>query len=393
MNDNILMNANYQFMTQRRHINSLTGLRFFAAVWVISLHYLSAPDSLPFLKGLTELGARAVLLFFILSGFVLTYTYAGRKVGTGAYFLSRFSRIYPLYILGIILGLPFVFIMSDMQLTRQHLFPVLAAYVTGTQAWYPQDGLLRINQPLWSVSVEIFFYLLFPFMVKKTFLIAKNFRITVLFCLALILGYLFLQEKIYPFTYASFPALYKTGVPVWGWNPLVNLPLFLLGMLLGSIYLHLEKVKDKSYAADILIGVTLLFLMFVKLPSYADLLMTLVLFSLCIFTLPLSHGPISNLLSSGPLQILGNSSYALYILHSPVWHYYEFIYADVFGLNKSFTLVFKTGYVLVSILIAVCIHKGFEKPVRAFLKRVCRLYLDSLNHWNLRSLSSKMPKQ
>jgi len=353
----------------RQHINSLTGLRFFAALWVISLHYLSAPNSLPFLKNFIGLGARAVMLFFILSGFILTYTYAGRTIKIRNYFLARFRRIYPLYLVGIILGLPLIYVMADAFLIRRHLVAVLAAYVTGTQAWYPQDGYLLLNQPLWSISAEFFFYLLFPFIVGPVFAIAKNLWVTIVCCMLLIAAYLCLQEYSYPLTFKYFPALFKYGAPIWGWNPLVNLPLFVVGMFLGSLYLRIDPIKLRNKTGDIFLVVTILFLMFIKLPNQADIVITLLLFSIGILTLTQSNGPLSKLISSSPLQLLGNASYALYVLHSPLWHYYEFLYSTILRLDKSVTLFFNAGFMFIIIAAALLVHTAFEIPIRRMLNR------------------------
>lgn len=56
-----------------------------------------------------EHGYLAVSFFFILSGFILTYNYADRwpSVSLREYLLARFARIYPIYLLALLLELPF----------------------------------------------------------------------------------------------------------------------------------------------------------------------------------------------------------------------------------------------------------------------------------------------
>jgi peptidoglycan/LPS O-acetylase OafA/YrhL len=87
----------------------LTGLRFFAALYVVLFHQETTfaaghHFSKPLLTFLGH-GYLAVSLFFVLSGFVLTYNYADRWSETrfSKFLLSRFARIYPVYALTLLL--------------------------------------------------------------------------------------------------------------------------------------------------------------------------------------------------------------------------------------------------------------------------------------------------
>ena len=88
-------------------LNALTGLRGFAALWVVSLHYGGEFNILlPATAGcnwFTGAGANAVPLFFILSGFILLHTYRARFeiFSWREYFRFiglRLARIYPAYL-------------------------------------------------------------------------------------------------------------------------------------------------------------------------------------------------------------------------------------------------------------------------------------------------------
>ena len=91
-------------------IPALTGLRFVAALWVVISHYGLA---LAYPPGLREVGAQggaAVSLFFVLSGFVLTYNYADwfrddcARVGRFAW--ARFTRICPMHLVALLAMTP-----------------------------------------------------------------------------------------------------------------------------------------------------------------------------------------------------------------------------------------------------------------------------------------------
>ena len=157
-------------------LDALTGLRFLAAMGVVFYHF-----SLPILKGrsaillnLAGAGYIAVDLFYLLSGFILTYSYLspeGTLLGSRRnFYISRFARIYPAYFLAFVLAAP-----SDIatSLHVNHLATAIAklavsavSVLTLQQAWTPWTAW-DWNFPAWSVSVEVFFYLLFPWLAVR----------------------------------------------------------------------------------------------------------------------------------------------------------------------------------------------------------------------------------
>ena len=74
-------------MMAKGKIDSLTGLRGFAAIWVIWFHAMGA-KSLWFLDNFLRRGYTGVDLFFVLSGFVISYVYADKMME----FSSRRSK-------------------------------------------------------------------------------------------------------------------------------------------------------------------------------------------------------------------------------------------------------------------------------------------------------------
>ena len=103
----------------RRDFPALTGLRFFLALWVI-LHHLTGPGqkleatALLLPHGLFTLirgGYQAVTTFFVLSGFVLTRSYAAtvwNQRNTLRYAMGRAARVYPVYLLSLVVVAPFI---------------------------------------------------------------------------------------------------------------------------------------------------------------------------------------------------------------------------------------------------------------------------------------------
>ena len=152
---------------KHRDLPALTGLRFFLALWVI-LHHLTGPGQdleplarqLPYgLFSLLRAGYQAVTTFFVLSGFVLTRTYAAtlwERRTLVNYWIGRFARVYPVYLLSLAVMIPFV--LEDRTPGKGGYF---AAHLLLVQAWL---GPIPVgwNTPAWSLSCEMFFYALFP---------------------------------------------------------------------------------------------------------------------------------------------------------------------------------------------------------------------------------------
>lgn len=140
-------------------LDSLTGMRFFAALLVVLSH--ATKNFLPAaVADFFSLGSVGVSFFFVLSGFVLTWS---RKDGqrAGSFYRNRFARIYPLHFLTWIAAGALVIASGG---TVSPL--VAAACAVLVQAWIPVESYyFGMNGPSWSLSCEAFFYALFPFIV------------------------------------------------------------------------------------------------------------------------------------------------------------------------------------------------------------------------------------
>ncbi|CAB3776631.1 hypothetical protein LMG28614_00253 [Paraburkholderia ultramafica] len=91
---------------------ALTSIRFVAAFAVVISHY-SENNLLPLPSAIFNLvdgGRSAVSLFFVLSGFILTFTYRDKLIhgGTRSFYEARIARIYPMVLFGLLLCVPVV---------------------------------------------------------------------------------------------------------------------------------------------------------------------------------------------------------------------------------------------------------------------------------------------
>jgi peptidoglycan/LPS O-acetylase OafA/YrhL len=148
-----------------RTLPALTGLRFPLALAVLLFHYASEPANTAYfpIAGIIGSGFAAVSAFFVLSGYILSYTYvddSGTLRGSRwAFWSARFARVYPIYLLSLVL------IYQAYLTTEEHgLWSIVISTVSSltlTQAWIP-SAALSINSAGWSLSVEAFLYLCFP---------------------------------------------------------------------------------------------------------------------------------------------------------------------------------------------------------------------------------------
>ncbi len=158
----------------------LTSVRFFAALFVV-LHH-SAPAFLNYFRGMSmyvipkDFAGRilfsftfSISFFYLLSGYVLGMVYLreGKTVDARRFFAARFARIYPLYLVMLVLDLPEIVVPEIQRFgLATGLFKVMKIFAGNAlllQAWVP-ERLLRMNSPSWSLCGEAFFYLCFPVM-------------------------------------------------------------------------------------------------------------------------------------------------------------------------------------------------------------------------------------
>lgn len=140
---------------------NLNGLRFLAALSVMIYHFY----------GMSVLnGHLGVVLFFVLSGFLITYLLfvekeRTQKIDFKKFYWRRILRIWPLYFLILFLGIAFVFFDDEIanstisNSTYYLLFIPNLAFVLGTT--------LPIAGILWSVGSEEQFYLVWPWLLHK----------------------------------------------------------------------------------------------------------------------------------------------------------------------------------------------------------------------------------
>ncbi|MEU1821805.1 MULTISPECIES: acyltransferase family protein [Streptomyces] len=152
----------------RTRLESLTGLRWFAALLIFCYHFsyeqygAGTAKHLRALKDATFAGPSAVSFFFILSGFVLAWS---ARLGdpVPGFWRRRFARIYPSHLVTFGIAALMLVWMGKRLETGLAL-----SNLTLTQSWVPndEDRWFAYNGVSWSLGCEFFFYLCFPLLIS-----------------------------------------------------------------------------------------------------------------------------------------------------------------------------------------------------------------------------------
>lgn len=344
-----------------KELVELTGIRFFAAFVVCAYHFSPGFGLTSVSTILRPAAMSAVSLFFILSGFILSYSYL-EKLQTIKlrYFLwARFARLAPAFVTVMIAMIPIrlLFLMSSPESARIAYRISLDSPILG-MSWLANLFLVAVfvpvlnpwlyfwNPPAWSLTAEAIFYIGFPVVIslfkkikRERFLLWTLVIIYGLLCLITV-GIFCLVMNI-PFD--IFPSWYKSSLNLGGTVLAENevrsytftyfvylLPFlrcfeFWIGCSIGCFFLRLRE-RDRLPKGNIrnLLLVTSVLLMYLAhqvnnltvggmelfiYPVYTPG------FTLLIFTLASGKTFASSLLSHKLIVKLGKSSYALYISH------------------------------------------------------------------------------
>jgi len=365
--------------SSRPSLPALTSLRFFAAMHVFLFH-LDA-DHIRTFSGLSfrlqKTGYVGVSLFFVLSGFILTYVHGDREMRPRIFYRERLARIYPAYLFSLLVTAPgFFYIclkLKQMDIPffawfKYHVGLCSALVPTLTQAWVP-NAALAWNPPAWSLSVEAFFYLLFPFLLPRILRMTTSTLWKLLaFCwmlsLAISLTYVFAKPD--GVAHVTDEALNLFWLNAIKFNPLARLPEFLLGACCGALFLR--GSFDKRWATPLTITGLASFATVVvasphlPYPVIHDGLLAPA-FAALIVGLALQPAWMA-WMQVKPMILLGNASYSLYLLHGFVLG----VYFMPMGTLKPFGLVGTAIGIILPIVVAIFVYLFLEEPLRRALR-------------------------
>lgn len=350
-------------VTGASRLPSLTSLRFFAALLVVGYHAVPLLFPARVAVAATSVGFVGVTFFFILSGFVLTWSY---RPGLGAFYWRRFARVWPLHAASLAVA---IWILGD---SRQS-WGTLAANAFLVHSWVPdREVYFSGNTAAWSLSDEAFFYAILP----ALFVVAarRKIRRPMVTVGAVVVTALAVCAVVYVATdQAGNEALLYI-------NPVFRSLEFLCGVLIAVALKRgwRPPVADRtallvagaSLAAAVCVRVALK-LAWPEAPVPAELYDTamIVPFALLIAAVAASDqvGSGVGVLQHRALVKLGEWSFALYLVHSLLAMWLERYDLGSTGLGG---LALVVGFVLVSVAASAVIYELLERPAEGWLRRL-----------------------
>jgi len=380
-------------------IPALTGLRFVAAATVAYAHFAEG-------SGFAPLGLRSPIsvigmpLFFTLSGFIVHYVYAGSfgkswRAAVPAFAFARFSRLYPLFfaiLLFYLLG----------KLGRMfYAHPGIGlsfASLTGTWWYWVVDGESLAGQRYhisWSISTEMFFYLLYALILYRVVALAGVRRSVVTLVLLCVLTFAAFyvvfatRDSWLTFVLARHPEFISTDVDMnnsfYRWlvylSPYFHLPEFIAGALTCQIYLLMCRsgAPARRGVGQVLAwsGVAWLLAAFALLVAQWDFGVRSQFFDFVVFlhmnflmapgccmlilALALGGSSLARMLSHRVPTYLGEVSYSIYLGHP-----FVFTFMVVIGLGApAYTMTLGLGLVAAW---ASVLYFSIERPGKAWLR-------------------------
>ena len=354
-------------------IAPLTGLRAFAAGWVVLYHFRADIQSLaPTLRRIGpffDAGFAGVDIFFILSGFIISYTYlagfrAVRPRAYGRFLWLRLARIYPVHLFTLAI---FLVIVGDDAWRDVRADDVIANIRHGdfwkqallVHAW-GTDGNHAWNYPAWSISSEWFAYLVFPLAALGLGRIAKRGVALAGFGASLALNaaiYLLIASTdntgqiILPRIVGEFGAGCFLFI-LWRERWLARAPWTVLTPVLAAA----------AVAATVWVARTGEGAPIVAAPLYG----------LTIYGLAMQRDQLSGLLGRPLLVYAGEVSYALYMTHAVVQRFvWEYLPASEYVNDERFVrAAILFSYALMLIFAAIATYEFVERPARDAMRRM-----------------------
>ena len=313
-------------LNNKIYFPNLNGIRFIAAFLVI-IHHIEQIKNLFGLESkwtnpaINLIGPLGVILFFVLSGFLITYLLLVEEkemkgISIKSFYIRRILRIWPLYYLIIFLSFFLIPQISFLNLTgwSDHIYDDFFLKLVLFVFFLPNLALVLFPpvayaSQTWSVGVEEQFYLIWPILIKNV----KN-KKRLLY--TIIFGYLFLklvvfnliQDFLFWNDYMSYAKAFFESF---------NIDCMAIGGLF-AVYLFENDKKIKLFISrytQIIVYTILLILLLngIKIP-YVNFEFYAVLFGVVILNLAANENTILKL-ENKLFHYLGKISYGLYMYH------------------------------------------------------------------------------
>ncbi len=355
-----------------KRYDQLTFTRFWALLLVFIYHggvnfYIGAINKFPVSPILLS-APSAVGYLYVLSGFVMSLVYfrPKEKFDILGYWTARFVRIYPLYIISFLL-VAYYYADYIVRIKPQKVL----ANIFVLQAWWPPYSQ-SFNYASWSMTVEFFFYAIFPFFVLWAYRQSTKKLIWVS-----LIFWTISQVVHYVLWIGYFPEWELFIV----YFPLFHLNSFIVGVVGGIWFVREAQEKEINQRVNLVVIFGSLVLVaaylilsgvFPQLPHNLQPMAGLLspFYIVFIVALALDKTVLSRILSHRWLVVLGETAFALYILHVPVIWIYE---RALFSSNISDPhLIFEITYLPLMILTGLIAYYFIDPPIRNWMRNMMK---------------------
>jgi peptidoglycan/LPS O-acetylase OafA/YrhL len=344
----------------RPPIPSLTGLRFFAAFFILFGHavgWIAQFTDSNVGSYFSFVGMYGMPLFFVLSGFVIHYNYRDLFLQQGIsravceFAAARFARLYPLYFVLLLFATGMDGFVPRLYNAPQFAVPIITQYLSLTQSWWYQiyEGQSIIYWVFgisWSISTEMFFYaayaaLIFPLMAickpRQTILVIVSYIVLIIGALGLCLHE---QQPLLTFAQHHVPSYIgpdKFEHSFFRWlfyfSPYFRVFEFILGCLAAQAFIEIAHLKvspreHRIATAALALALTslllfgVLYLGLLPTPQLNAYIQFYALNFLCapsiaiiLFCVARYDTPFGRLMSTPLVVSLGEISYSIYLVH------------------------------------------------------------------------------
>ena len=328
-------------------------------MWVVVYHFKNYLPPIPMLaQNIVGFGYIAVDFFFILSGFVIAYSYFNNlkepnRKKLKIFFLKRFARVYPLH--GLIL-IAYLIVPLAYYLKKDFVPDEFSASYYFLSALLVQNwgftNTLAWNVPAWSISAEFAAYLLFPIMCIGLNKLGRLQH----YVFTLIILQIFL---IFIFKAREYESIGFDIVNLGTYRCLIE---FAMGSILAKIYLDNFKLIRFQSILTFGLGFTLFIFMIIFLIT--DYYLAPVAVCLIIYGSLFLPTIVIKTITVPPLLYLGKISYSIYLVHYLVREVFKLFMANNQEI-EDFNLLLL--YVAVVVALSVLLYEYYEKPAKSYI--------------------------
>lgn len=343
-------------------IRPLTALRFYAAFIVFSLH----ASMLPGLEWLghehADLQGRiGVSVFFVLSGFIMTYVYYGEdlwrptRANAGRFIIARVARIFPMHLLTLVICLPLGLNSNTSPIQVENLPIHIALLQEFSPFGYPGPGPNKVS---WTLSCEMLFYLSTPLLFA--WMLRSGRRKALYLSLLLLL--------IAAATILFFRQPFLDGVHVHAERAPFRLADYVLGILCFLFYQRQKEIGQLWMKALLPLGVLwfagLMAMEYIRNATTPESLWLLPGCVLVVLGTAFRRDSTNWFLASDRMVFLGEASFAFYMVHELILRYARQLLLKI-GFEIPWML-YIPWFILVFAAIQVVanqVHLRFEGPM------------------------------